>query len=359
MRKWWRKNECRMQLGDDAVYAHKKLGWQFWALAAGAVLFLVAALVGGWYVWALRPLDAAAEERHQRVVISDGDTAYRIAHKLEEAGIIRSAFAMRIYTEVSGTRSKLQVGGYLINSSESVPEIVDHLVSGRTDEYNLTILSGLTVAEIEESLRRDGYGKTEITTALNESYNHPLLANRPPGATLEGYIFPETYRVSAAASLEQLFERTFDELYGRLQEDKLLTSFRQKGLSLYEAVTLASIIQEEVSDPREQRLVAQVFLKRLAIGMPLGSDPTFRYAAKQMGVEPRVGLESPYNTRINKGLPPGPIANMEYSALQAVANPAKTDYLYFVAGDDGTTYFSKTLEEHEAKTAKYCTTLCQ
>lgn len=266
---------------------------------------------------------------------------------------------MRIYTEVTGTRHKLQTGGYIISANESVPRIVDHLVSGRSDEYDLTILAGLTLDDLAERLERDGYKREDIKKAYAANYDHPLLASKPAGASLEGYIFPETYRVSADASLETIFERSFDELYDRLREEGLLKKFAARGLSIHEALTLGSIIQKEVSDPQEQRQVAQVFLKRLKEGQPLGSDPTFQYAARELGVEPSITLDSPYNTRVKTGLPPGPIGTMELSALKAVANPAPGDFNYFVAGDDGRTHFSHTLKEHEEKTRRYCTELCQ
>src|SRR5690606_19503304 len=138
-------------------------------------------------------------------------------------------------------------------------------------------------------------------------------------------------------------------------------------LSLHQAIILASIVHKESYDFEDQRQVAQVFLKRLEMGIPLGADATFRYAAAIAGQEPSVDFESPYNTRINAGLPPGPIANFEIEALRAVASPDDSDYLYFVHGDgchdeDSTTpcvtYFSKTQSEHEANTIKYCREYC-
>lgn len=341
------------------IKAHRRLSWKFWLLMLLALLMLIAAALGGWYMWSLQPRTATENAHKQRVIIDPGDTAAVIGTKLEEAGIIRSAWAMRIYTELSGTRDRLQTGGYLISSGESVPQIVDHLVSGRTDEYNLTILAGLTLEELQQRLEKDGYEPADIQKAFNATYDHPLLASRPTGASLEGYIFPETYRVSADATLEVVLERSFDEFYRRLEQEGLLDKFKARGLTLHQALTLGSIVQMEVSDPEEQRQVAQVFYKRLKEGQPLGSDVTFFYAAKQMKVEPRVNLESPYNTRINKGLPPGPIATMELTALKAVADPAKGNYNYFVAGDDGTTYFSRTLEEHNENIRRHCTTLCE
>ncbi len=139
---------------------------------------------------------------------------------------------------------------------------------------------------------------------------------------------------------------------------ELREAFSRQGLTVHQAVTLGSIIEQEVSNEPDRAQVAQVFLKRYKSDISLGSDPTAFYGAIKDGKEPSVGYDSPYNTRIYKGLPPGPIGNVSESSLNAVANPAGTDWLYFVAGDDGKTHFSKTLEEHEELTRRYCTKLC-
>jgi UPF0755 protein len=127
---------------------------------------------------------------------------------------------------------------------------------------------------------------------------------------------------------------------------------------LYEGITLASIVQREASTPADQQQVAQVFYSRLAIGMQLGSDVTYQYIADKTGVARDPGLDSPYNTRRYTGLPPGPIAVPGSSALLAVANPAEGDYLYFLAGDDGATYFARSLAEHEANIVDHCAVNC-
>ena len=128
-------------------------------------------------------------------------------------------------------------------------------------------------------------------------YSHPLLASKPAGASLEGYIFPETYRMSANQTLDTLFMRTFDQMYKVLQEGKYLDEFTKHNLTIHQAITLASIVQKEVKSPTDQKQVAQVFLKRLSMGIPLGSDVTYMYAAEQMGAVASPSLESPYNTR--------------------------------------------------------------
>jgi UPF0755 protein len=323
----------------------------------GALLLVASVATVTWYNWAISP---RSDETHQvRVVVEPGDTAASIATTLYEHELINSRLAFSVYTQLSGTRNKLQAGGYVLSANQSVPSIVEHMTSGKTDEINLTILPGLTLDELRENFKRDGFSDEEVTAAYNATYDHPLLASRPAGATLEGYIYPETYRMNANQTLQELFERSFDEMYKNLQEKKYLEEFTKRGFTIHQGLTLASIIQKEVSVPSDQKQVAQVFYKRLSIDMALGADATFVYAAKQAGQEPTVSFESPYNTRKYPGLPPGPIANMTASALDATAFPAPGEYLFFVSGDDGTTHFSMTEEEHLQKTAQYCKRLCQ
>ena len=314
----------------------------------------VAALL--WYRWALSPV--TSKESSVRVVVSPGETASEIGRQLASQHLIRSEFAFGLYTQLHGLRSKLQAGGYVLSPHLSTPSIVEHMTTGKTDTFNVTISPGLTLDELKTLFERYGYSSQEIETAFTKSYTHPLLASRPSGATLEGYIYPETYNVGADEPLSSLLGRSFDELFKVITENGYVEQYQKEGLSIHQAVTLASIVQKEVSNKADQKQVAQVFLKRLDSGIQLGSDVTFMYAAKLLGVEPSVDLDSAYNTRKYSGLPPGPISNMNPSALEAVAFPASGDYLYFVAGDDGTTYFSRTQAEHDANVAAHCKELC-
>lgn len=333
--------------------------WIFIALG----LFVVGAVAAvSWYFVSLRPVDPS-DSSQVRVVIESGDGSAAILSKLKEKNLIHSELAARIYVDLSGAKNKLQAGGYVLTRQQDVADIVEHLSSGKTDEINVTILPGLTLkdladSEVKGSLAAQGFSKEEIEKAFNAKYSSPLLADKPAGQGLEGYIFPETYRMNAGAGLETVIQRSLDDMYKQLQTKGMIDKFKSRGLNIHQAVTLASIVQEEVSDPATQKQVAQVFYKRLSIDMVLGSDVTFEYAAAQLGVTPAVDIDSPYNTRQVKGLPPGPIANMNISALEAVADPAPGDYLFFVAGDDGVTYFSRTVEEHEANAAAHCKKLC-
>lgn len=331
------------------------------ALAGAGLLILLATIATvSWYNWAISP---RSDEDHQvRVVVESGDTAASIADSLYEHELIRSRLAFGLYTQLSGTRNKLQAGGYVLSANQSVASIVEHMTSGKTDEFNITIPPGLTLDGLRDHFKRDGFSDAEITAAFNKDYEHPLLASRPADATLEGYIYPETYRMSADQGLDALFVRTFDQMHKVLQEGKYLDEYAKRNLTIHQGVTLASIVQKEVKNPVDQKQVAQVFLKRLADGISLGSDVTYMYAAEQMGVRATPSLESPYNTRKYAGLPPGPIANMNPSALEAVAFPAPGDYLYFVAGDgadEGKTFFARTEAEHEANVAAHCHVLCR
>lgn len=330
--------------------------WQPWVLIIlGTILLLGAGLVT-WYTLALQP--KSSTEQKVQLVVAEGDSSAAIIDKMADSGLVRSKFATRLYVELSGNKGKMQAGGYILSPTQSVREIVDHVVAGKTDEQLVTITPGRTLKELRDDLKKFGYSDADIDEALKATYKSPLLADKPADATLEGYIYPESFQLVAGQPLSTLFEKSFDELYSKLQADGMIDKFKAHGLNLHQALTLASIVQKEVSDPATQKQVAQVFYKRLNDGMVLGSDVTFEYAATQLGVTPAVDIDSPYNTRRNPGLPPGPIANMNYSALQAVADPAAGDYLYFVAGDDGVTYFSRTVEEHEANVSAHCHKLC-
>lgn len=324
--------------------------------AVAGLLLLLSIGTALWYDWALQaPGD---ESNRVRIVIKPGDTAATIGENLQSHGLIRSKLAFNFYTKLSGARDKLQAASYVLSPNQDVKSIVNHMTTGQTDEFDITIPPGLTLDELRTLLIKDGFSDEEISAAFTATYSHPLLADRPPGASLEGYIFPETYRMNADQDLRTLFTRSFDEFYKQLQSNGYIDQFKARGLNIHQGVTLASIVQKEVSNPTDQKQVAQVFLRRLSISMPLGSDVTFIYAAKQLGVEATPRLDSPYNTRKVGGLPPGPIANMNPSALDAVAYPGAGDFLFFVAGDDGKTYYARTNEEHQANIEAHCKTLC-
>lgn len=320
---------------------------------------VIAAAIAGafWYQWAILPVSTSKSE--VRVQIESGASVNSIAAQLENAKLIRSQYAFRIYCQLNlRDGDTLQSGTFVLAPSQTVSEMVASLTHGKSGEFNVTIPPGLRLDQISRVLVAAGFSQTEVDEAFAATYDKPILRDRPAGADLEGYLFPETYRISVDSTAKQFVARMLDEHYSVLQSNGLVQAFSQRGLTIHQGLTLASIVQKEDGNAANERQIAQVFLLRIQRGMMLGSDVTFIYAAHKLGVEPGVSIDSPYNTRLYKGLPPGPISNMTLSAMSAVADPAQGDYLYFVAGDDGKTYFSRTVEEHEANVAAHCKTLC-
>lgn len=339
----------------------------------GIAAFLIA-LFGGayaWYQWSLQP---AAGGRTMLAVMTDvtiepGMTPEQIGNLLEEKSLIRSALSFVIYTRLIDVQGKLQSGSYQLTPESSVSQIVDTLTGGKTRQLTITFYPGATLrdptntpdkqrTDVVTMLKRAGFADEEINTALTKNYDHPLFAGKPAGTTLEGYIYGETYQFTPGVTVEEVLTHTFDVYYQKLTENDIIAGAKRQGFTLYQAITLASIVEGEVHGVADQRQVAQVFYLRLAKDMPLGSDATFVYAANQQNKPPTVDFDSPYNTRIHGGLPPGPVNTPGITALEAVANPASGDYLYFVSGDDGKNYFSRTADEHQRNIDNYCKKLC-
>lgn len=331
-----------------------------WISGIVAVLIILAAIVAGsiyaWYNSQLSSPNPGSTET-VRVTVANGSTAADVATQLANNDMIKNEFAFEVYYRLH-QQTGLKAGVYVLEKGMSVSDIVGHLESGKPDEFALTFLPGGTLSDAKKVLIAAGYAPAEVDTALQKPYSHPLLMGRPADANLEGYIYGDTYNFYTGASLDDVMVKLFDHMYEDIQAKGLQQAYAAQGMSLYEGITFASIVQSEVSNKADMPIVSQVFHKRLAEDTVLGSDVTFIYGARKLGVAPTVALDSPYNTRVRKGLPPTPVSNPGIDALQAGANPAATDYLFFVAGDDGKTYFSKTNEEHEQATRAHCMQNC-
>lgn len=338
---------------------NKKLPLLISALVFVVLLGLVGYLVGNyWYNSGLAAVTEDKDAEHVRVTIPKGSTPEMIAALLKSKNLIRDPLVFLLYTREQNVQGKLQAGTFLLSPSYTIPMIVEHLLSAKSDEFSLTFLPGETVAGHKKVLENAGYKSDEINAAFAKTYDSPIFASKPAGTDLEGYVYGETYNFFKGAPVEEILTRTFDELNKQITANDLVAAYQKQGLSLYEGITLASIIEREVMTDSDRKQVAQVFLKRLNEGFPLGADATFVYAAKKVGKTPSVDFDSPYNTRIHAGLPPGPISSPGLSSLLAVASPADGDYLYFVSGDDGTTHFSRTDAEHQALTRQFCIKNC-
>ena len=335
----------------------KIVTWSIIGLISAIILTIGGILV--WYNMQLAPVDANNTDK-KVVQIESGTMPDGIANLLEEEGLIRNASVFLWHTRLAGIQNSLQAGTYRLSPSESTPEIANHLTSGKVDTFNITFLPGATLEDNREVLVSAGYSEANVDAALAKTYDSPLFAGKPADADLEGYIYGETYSFGTDTTVEAILEHVFEEFYSVVEENNLVEAYKAQGLTLYEGIILASIIQREASStPDDMPQIAQVFYSRLAIDMQLGSDVTYQYIADKTGVPRDLNLDSPYNTRRFPGLPPGPIAAPGEIALKATAQPAEGDYIYFLNGDDNVTYFAHTLDEHEANIVNHCQKKCQ
>ena len=317
-----------------------------------------------WYRSELRPVSDDVQASHVRITIEPGMNPDQIANLLYEKKLIRNSSVFSLYSKLSGVHNTIQVGTFNISPNYSTQQITQQITSIGANEFSLTFLPGSTIMDNRKVLINAGYSADLVDKALNKTYDNPVFIDKPSGASLEGYIYGETYNFSSSATPEDILERTFDELNKQIRKNNLIDLFKQKNLNLHEGIIMASIIQREVSSidsnnpSKDQEQVSQVFHSRLKLGMSLGADSTAYYGADIIGIDRSVKVDTAYNTRIYKGLPIGPIASPGLGALKAAASPANGNYLFFVSGDDGINYFSYTNEEHEENTAKYCHLKC-
>jgi UPF0755 protein len=276
-----------------------------------------------------------------------GDSLRAIATRLEQQGLVRDARVTTWWAQLRGKAEELHVGEYWLSPALSAGEIIDRIASGRVATWEVVIPEGLTAAEIGARLAERGLVSAADFAAAVSS---PDLARELgiPASSLEGYLFPETYRFprgQTGAELARVFVEQFKAAWREVEPRAA-----QRGLGMHEVVTLASIVEKETGAPDERPLIASVFANRLRRNMRLESDPTVIYGVAGFdGNLRRSDLDDTanvYNTYQHYGLPPGPIANPGLDALRAVVDPAKSEMLYFVSRNDGTHEFSATYREH-------------
>lgn len=368
----------------------KKL-WLKILIGSLAGLLLIGSVIFIWYNSNLRPVydsklcsTSSADEQCNPVdfTVKTGEPLVDIANNLESAGIIKSSLAFQIYVRFNGNPDESpKPGDYQLSRASSVEEIYKQLVEGSksANVFQLTILPGETVKKVKEKLKNLGYSDEEINAAFSKNYDHKVLNGRGDtsewGAEpLEGYIFGDTYEFYIGESVENIILTTLDNLEAAIEGNNIIARLGAHDLSLYEGITLASIVQKEAST-LDQPYVAQVFYNRLNSGISFGSDVTLTYALNLIDPDRQtyqsnadaLTLDHPYNTRnaVYTGLTPGPISNPGISALLAVADPKEPEgfsdehkALYFLTGDDGKMYYSETEEGHNQNIAQYCKELC-
>lgn len=311
-----------------------------------------------WYNGLLtRPLDVSGAE--QPFAVADGEPVDSIANRLEEVGLIRDAGAFRTYLIYSGLDTTIQSGEYKLSTAMSAIEMARELQDATPEDVTFVILPGWRLEEIAAALPTSGLAITpdEFLTAARQPYSdYDFLLG---ATTTEGFLFPDTYIVPRDVTVD-LFVHGLLRNFGLRLTPDIKHEFERKGLTVYQAVTLASLVEREAVQDDEKPLIASVYLNRHEINMKLDADPTVQYALgynilqQSWWTSPLTLIDlqvnSPYNTYINVGLPPTPIANPSLEALRAVAFPVETNYFYFRARCDGTGYhdFSETFDEHLA-----------
>lgn len=292
--------------------------------------------------------------------VERGSSVKDISDNLEKEHLIRSAWAMQLYIHSKELGEKLQAGTYAFSPSQGTVEITKLLTHGEVSTRLVTILPGRRIDQVRADLINDGFTPQSVDAALSPAQysDLPVLTYKPQDInTLEGLLWPDSYQRDASTSPEVIIRESLIAMGEHLTPD-VQAAFAAQGLSTYQGLTLTSIVTQEVSKPADQTQVAQVFFSRMRTGMVLGSDVTAIYGSVAAGHTPSLTYDSPYNTLQHPGLPPSPISTITLNALNATIHPAGTDWLYFVAGDDGTTYFAHTFEEHQANIQKYCHKLC-
>jgi UPF0755 protein len=344
------------QRGIRGIWRKLSAKLQILVFACGVVLVIIAA-VAAWFMVNIQPVDSRNGE-FVEIEVPAGASIQQVASLLSSKQLIKSDITFVILSKISAAR--IEAGTHEVSPSMSTADIIHRLNSASKSTFQMTILPEMSIPDIVELFKKFDFTTAEIETALNKNYTHPLLASKPADLDLEGYIFPDTYELRKQDSLEDLLTMTFDNLYKRLSSDGSLALISARGLTIHETLSLASIVAKEAPSDSDQKIIAGVFWNRLRDAMPLGSDVTFKYAYKMGYCDVDApNCQSAWNTRIHAGLPPGPIANMKYSTIQATLNPTDSGYYYFVAGDDGTIYYAATEDEHHTNVYNYCTTQCQ
>jgi len=322
-------------------------------IALGSIL-LFCALVAGYYFYFLNtPADKNGTE--VTFVVTKGEGTRTISTNLVKKKIITQDFVFLVYLRLSGLSSNIQAGDYTLSPAMAPLNIADILTKGKVTSKKITIPEGWTIDDIGTYLEEENIvKKADFVTATKQKYTNDFLVDKPAGQDLEGYLFPDTYQISATSTAVEIVGLMLDNFGDKLSPD-LRAAISGSGMDIYETITLASIVEREVAKPEDRKVVAGIFENRLNSGISLESCATIQYILKSD--KPRFSyeetrVESPYNTYIYPGLPLGPIGNPGIDSIRAVLFPESTSYLYFFSADE-TTYYSKTLDEHETKIYKY------
>jgi len=347
------------------------------------IVVIIILIAGGGFIYFLNQISVpvSGESSEKLFLIESGQGVKEISANLKKEGLITNDFVFQTYIWLKKQGSKLQAGEYDLPQNLNMVDLTRVLVSGEalSKERVAKIIEGWNNSEIadylsqfylednkdqnrsEEEIKEEF--KTEFSRAvavtdsreLIPEKSYSFLIDKPADQGLEGFLFPDTYRVYKKSETAHIIEKMLDNFDQKLSED-LRTEIKRQEKTIFEIVTLASIIEQEVRTVKDRKLAAGIFYKRLEQSIPLESDATVNYVTGKQKLQPSykdTKAESLYNTYLHPGLPPGPICNPGLDSLEAAVYPEESDYLFFLTKPDGSTVFSKTYEEHLANKRKY------
>ena len=328
------------------------------------VIFVLALLLGGFlYLYNQTYLTAGSATQSQTVLIEKGDNAIAVGEKMSKAGVISGKYFFVLYLWKNNQLHSLVAGVYIFPTGMKIPEVAKIVTGGETapTAIPVTFPEGWTAKEMADRLDANGFSGSDFLAIVNSPAQdllakYPFLSGVPAGKSLEGFLFPDTYYFAKDASAQDIVEKMLNN-FGEKITDSMTNDISTQKKSLYDVVTMASIVEKEAKYPNDMKMVASVFYNRLAIGQKLESDATLEYVLGNNEAQHSVAEtqnQSPYNTYQFAGLPPGPVSNPGIDAIDAAIYPAQSDYYYFLTDlSTKKTIFSKTFDEHVANKAKY------
>lgn len=296
----------------------------------------------------------------QTFVVSKGQGVNTISQNLSTAKLIRSKFVFETWLWAKGDEGKIVAGVYILPGHVSIRQLVNILLLGpESSQRSLTFLEGWDRSDMKSYLDKQGLAGqsfldlTKKQTAWEDDYD--FLSDAPVSASLEGYLFPDTYYIDDQTTTETIIRKTLNNFDKKVSED-LRRAIAQQGKTIFEVITLASIIEKEVPQSADKKMIADIFLKRLDANIGLQSDATINFITGKGLVQPTaedLKIDSPYNTYKHRGLPPGPISNPGLDSIKAVISPTSNPYYYFLTTKEGKVIYARTYEEHLANKKKY------
>lgn len=336
-------------------------------LVFGIVAMLVAlgVVAGGGLVYGRTQLEAQSPTHGKAVTIQvgPGESLDQVVADLDGRGLIKSPFWFKLYARYKGLAGGLHPGQYRVDDGMGASAIVGKLIGVPDVHINRLVLTeGMTAAQMAHQVETTlGIPAAQYLREVGSgTFSEPFLAGRPPGASLEGFLFPDSYDIPATATAHDVVQRQLDSFAGK-GAPALTTSRNPQNLSTYQLVVLASLVEREARDPADRGLVAGVLDNRLAKGMLLQVDASVLYGVGAVGRSPttdELAGDTPYNTYLHPGLPPTPIANPGHASLLAAAQPASTNALFYVSDGCGHNHYARTDAEQEDNKRKYVGTPC-